>query len=137
MKAVHENLVDQVWTTRPAPPQAPLIVLENKYAGQSFETKIESIQASLTSKNCWGIVVSALDEIAWLFNLRGSDIAFNPVFHSYALLTPTSATLYVDPSKVDQKVRAHLGSKVNVKPYGAIFEDVKALGLVSAVSGQV
>jgi Xaa-Pro aminopeptidase len=72
------------------------------------------------------MIVSMLDETAWLFNLRGNDIPYNPVFFSYAIVTPTDATLFVDDTKLSADVHSHLGD-VKVKPYNAIFEEMTAL----------
>lgn len=87
-----------------------------------------------------------LDEIAWLFNLRGNEfvpgkrrriigdtdgiysIPYNPVFFSYATVTPSTATLYIDSSKVSSDVKSHLGDHVKIRPYDAISEDTRALG---------
>jgi Xaa-Pro aminopeptidase len=70
-----------------------------------------------------------LDEIAWLFNLRGNDIPYNPVFFSYAIVTPDEATLYVDSSKLSSECQAFLEeNKVAIKPYQEIFADATALG---------
>jgi len=73
------------------------------------------------------MVVSMLDEIAWLFNLRGSDIDFNPVFFAYALVTHDSATLFIDEKKLTAEVKAHLHN-VKIAPYEDIFTDIKILG---------
>ncbi|KAL1958992.1 hypothetical protein VTO42DRAFT_3233 [Malbranchea cinnamomea] len=73
-----------------------------------------------------------LDEIAWLFNLRGNDIPYNPVFFSYALVTQSTAELYIDEDKLSPEVRAHLGDKITIKPYGAIFSVARALSQSSA-----
>lgn len=94
-------------------------------AGQTWQVKADHVRAQMAKAKCWGVVVSALDEIAWLFNLRGKDIAFNPVFHSYALITATHTILYVDERKLGLDVKEHL-SGVVVKDYGAIFEDLKS-----------
>lgn len=74
------------------------------------------------------MVVSMLDEVAWLFNLRGSDIGFNPVFFAYAVVTQDSTVLFVNPSQVDDKVRAHLGSEIEIHPYDTFFKYLSGLG---------
>lgn len=102
-------------------------MLDVKYAGKKFEDKLEDLRKELDKKQSEGIILSMLDEIAWLFNLRGSDIDYNPVFFSYAVVTPKDATLYVDESKVTPEVKAHLGSAVAIKPYAAIFADMPAM----------
>ena len=120
------NLIDQVWTSsRPAYSDKPLMVLGDKFTGESSASKVERIRAKMASSNVGLLVVAALDEVAWLFNLRGSDIPFNPVFLSYALITPETITLYVDPSKVTDEVRQHLGSSVTIKPYTSIWPELK------------
>lgn len=101
-------------------------MLDVKYAGKKFEDKIDELRKELEKKKSVGMVISMLDEIAWLFNLRGSDIPYNPVFFSYAVVTPDDVTLYVDDSKLGQDVRKHLGD-VKIRPYEAIFEDITAL----------
>jgi Xaa-Pro aminopeptidase len=122
--SIPENLVDSIWTDRPPPPKSRLLILETKYAGQDHHAKIKLVQKQLEINNAWGLLVSALDDIAWLFNLRGSDIQFNPVFHSYALITTTDVILYIDPAKVTLDVKSHLGS-VLTRPYDQVFDDLK------------
>jgi Xaa-Pro aminopeptidase len=125
--AVAQNLVDEVWSKdKPARPNEPVMVLGLEYAGKKFQEKIEELRKELDKKKAKGFVVSMLDEIAWLFNLRGNDIPYNPVFFSYAVITATTATLYVDESKLDSKARQHL-SGVNIRPYDAIFSDIAVL----------
>ncbi len=129
LQAVEENLIDAVWSSkRPAAPNQPVIALDNIYAGKSVKTKLEELRKELEKKKSSGFVVSMLDEIAWLFNLRGNDIPYNPVFFSYATVTPTAATLYVDESKLDKAVRQHLeDNSVSIQPYGSIFDDAQVL----------
>jgi Xaa-Pro aminopeptidase len=143
-KAVDENLIDVVWgQERPARPSEKVHVQTLEYSGKSFTDKIDELRKELEKKKSLGFVVSMLDEIAWLYNLRGSEyisqiytqhlsltlysIPYNPVFFSYAVVTPTAATLYVDESKLPQEVKDHLGDKVTLKTYDAIFDDVSAL----------
>ncbi|KAF5855537.1 hypothetical protein ETB97_009010 [Aspergillus alliaceus] len=125
---VHQNLVDLVWgKDRPAPPMEKVRVHPDKYAGKSFQEKISELRKELESRKSAGFIVSMLDEIAWLFNLRGSDIPYNPVFFSYAIITPTTAELYIDADKLTPEVKAHIGLDVVTKPYDAIYADAKAL----------
>ncbi|XRM46940.1 hypothetical protein ABZX51_009957 [Aspergillus tubingensis] len=125
---VEQNLVDLVWgKDRPAPPREAVRVHPAQYAGKSFQEKIGDLRKELENKKAAGIVISMLDEIAWLFNLRGTDIPYNPVFFSYALITPTTVDLYVDDDKLTPEVKAHLGQDVVIKPYDSIFADAKAL----------
>ncbi|KAF2184719.1 putative Xaa-Pro aminopeptidase P [Zopfia rhizophila CBS 207.26] len=127
-KPVNDNLIDLVWgEKRPPRPSEEVRVQPIEYSGKSFEDKVEDVRKELEKRKSLGFVVSMLDEIAWLYNLRGNDIPYNPVFFSYAVITPTSATLYIDESKLTQQVKNHLGQKVAIRPYDAIFTDVAAL----------
>lgn len=135
--AVSENLVDLVWGRhRPARPSNPVVLLEQQYTGKDTQTKLKELRAELEKQKLSAFVVSALDEIAWLFNLRGSDVPYNPVFFSYAVITADSATLYVDPSKLSAQCHSYLAeNKVGVKPYGNIFDDSRALAQTVGVKG--
>lgn len=123
------NLVDQVWAdSRPASPQQGIMVLSEKFAGKSVQSKLADLQAELEKKRSPGVFISMLDEVAWLFNLRGNDIPYNPVFFSYAVITPKGAALYVDESKLDEECRAHLAKyAIAVKPYKTFFHDAEQL----------
>jgi len=124
---VKENLVDHIWTERPARPTEKVIVLSEKYAGKSFKDKLAELRKEIGKKKAAGMVVSMLDEIAWLFNLRGNDIPYNPVFFSYAAVTPKTATLYVDSTKMSSEALDYLGDAVAIKPYDALFSDLNAI----------
>jgi len=117
------NLVDAVWgKERPTPLKNKIHPLGTKFSGRSVEEKLKFVREQLTKRKVAGTVVSMLDEVAWLFNLRGSDIEFNPVFLSYAIVTHEKAILFVDGSQVDDAVAKHLGSLVEIKPYGDVFK---------------
>jgi Xaa-Pro aminopeptidase len=128
--AVEENLIDKVWgADRPAKPTQAVNTLNEEFSGKSVTAKLEDLRKELDKKKSSGIVVSMLDEIAWLFNLRGNDIPYNPVFFSYAIITPTSATLYVDSSKLSKEAQEHLSQNcISIRSYNAIFEDAAVLG---------
>lgn len=74
------------------------------------------------------MVVSPLDEVAWLFNLRGTDIPYNPVFFGYGLVTKDDATLFVDSAKLNDEVYKHLGKSVKIRPYEDIITACKEVG---------
>lgn len=122
----NENLIDMVWDDKPKAERNEIVPLSLKYAGRSSADKLESLQRRLKENNSAGFIVSALDEVAWLFNLRGSDIPFNPLFFSYALVLQDSVRLYLDESQIKQKSIAELAG-IQLRPYGAIFEDLEAL----------
>ncbi|KAK3169353.1 hypothetical protein OEA41_008736 [Lepraria neglecta] len=127
---VKTNLVDVIWgDTRPSRPKEEVKVLPMEFTGKKLEDKIDDLRKELEKKKSAGLIVSMLDEVAWLYNLRGNDIPYNPVFFSYAIVTPDAATLYVDSEKFGPDVKSHLGDKVQVRPYDAILEDVKMMSL--------
>jgi Xaa-Pro aminopeptidase len=126
--SVEDNLVDRVWGKhRPSRPVHPVFVLPDTYTGKPFAEKLSDLRKTLTEKKSSGMVVSMLDEVAWLFNLRGSDIDYNPVFFAYALVTPDSATLYINEDKLTKAVKEHLQG-VKIAPYEDIFGHIKTLG---------
>ena len=134
---VGENLVDLVWSEeRPARPCEPVFALEQKYAGVAHTEKLADLrtwmsefpakQKKKTSTLPAGFLVTALDEVAWLLNLRGADIEFNPVFFAYCLVTPSKCALYIDAKKLSPRVAEHLKqASVDIRPYESIFDDLK------------
>lgn len=130
LAAVDENLVDIVWDKeRPPRPNEPVNLLALKYAGKDTVSKLAGLRKELAKKDLACFVVSMLDEIAWLFNLRGNDIPYNPVFFSYAVITADEATLYIDSSKLTEDASTYLTqSGVTIKPYESLFQDAQTLG---------
>lgn len=130
MVAVTENLVDIVWAGgKPPRPNESVKLLRQQYSGKDTTAKLQDLRREMKKKQLDCFVVSMLDEVAWLFNLRGNDIPYNPVFFSYAVVTADEATLYIDSAKLDEEARSYLAeSGVTVKPYDSLFEDAKALG---------
>ncbi len=128
--AIEENLVDIVWAeTRPPRPSEPVKLLGQQFAGKDVKTKLEDLRKELEKRKSSGFIVSMLDEIAWLFNLRGNDIPYNPVFFSYAAITPSEATLYVDASKLSSECTTYLfENDIQVRPYEEVFSAAQALG---------
>lgn len=103
------NLVDRVWgAERPAAPADPLRIHAFAHAGESVEDKILRMRAKFAAAGAGALLVTMLDETAWLFNLRGTDVAYNPVFLSYAIITSEACMLYVEQGKVNAEVAAHL-----------------------------
>lgn len=81
------NLVDEIWNYRPARPSEPVVPLKLNYAGKSWTAKLAAVREKMIKKDAFMLVLTALDDIAWLFNLRGSDIEYNPVFFAYSIIT--------------------------------------------------
>ncbi len=118
--AVDRNPLDLVWDGQPAPSDARMIVLEDQYAGRSSAEKRAEIAEWLAANGLDGAVISARDSVAWTFNIRGADVPRTPVVLSFAILNRDgTADLYVDPGKVDETVRAHLGNAVRLHPRAA------------------
>ncbi|GAN07442.1 aminopeptidase P [Mucor ambiguus] len=124
---VTENPVDQIRSTdRPSRPSEPIKVHPIQYAGKSVKSKLNDLRKSCDNSS---IIVSALDEIAWLLNLRGSDIHCSPVFFSYVVVTPQQATLYLQPTaKLSDQVKSHLKEAgVQLANYDQILSDISHL----------
>ncbi|GMH95681.1 hypothetical protein TrVE_jg5775 [Triparma verrucosa] len=128
-----ENLVDGIWDDRPEIPQKEIRVMKLELAGEAVESKIERVMASVKEAGCTATVINALDQIAWLFNLRGSDIVCNPVFFSYAALTERGVTLFVGRARgcrgggVSEEVKRHLrDANVDLRDYSE-WEDLSTI----------
>lgn len=124
---VPENLIDLVWEDRPPPPQNAINPLADKYTGRSASDKISDLRSTLESKNAFALVITALDEVAYLLNLRGSDIDYNPVFFSYCVVTLESVYLFVDETKLTPASRKHLNvghdtPVAELRPYTMVQE---------------
>ncbi|CAN7990211.1 unnamed protein product [Ixodes hexagonus] len=139
---VSQNLVDLIWEERPSPPSRPLDSLSIIYTGKFWQDKIADIRQDMTQKSASVLVITALDEIAWLFNLRGSDIDYNPVFFAYAVITMDSAHLFIDENKLSATLQRHLSTDrneksvtVDIRPY-RVFKDFLSL-LINQQSGKI
>ncbi|HUT99818.1 MAG TPA: aminopeptidase P family protein [Myxococcota bacterium] len=130
---VDDNLADHVWgAERPAPPAGEIRVHPGDYAGEPSGAKIERLRALLAERAIAAHVVCALDEIAWLFNLRGADVSYNPVFIAYAVVEKVGVSLFVDEGKLSPAARRALGGYVTVKPYSEIEKALSGLGRTGA-----
>lgn len=128
LSPVDENLIDKVWDDQPARPTAPVRIYPDKFSGRSSAKKRELVAKVLGEEGMDAFLISALDSIAWLFNIRGDDMEFSPLTYAYALLLKDgTATLFIDPAKVNADVRAHLGSEVELAPYDGLSEALKSL----------
>ncbi|KAL7415087.1 Creatinase/aminopeptidase [Mrakia frigida] len=123
-----DDLVGMVWNEeggRGKRLEGPIKVLGLEFCGQTVSSKLTSLRSSLIASNHQGMILTTLDEIAWLFNLRGFDIEFNPVFFSYALVTPSASLLFLPHGHAENlspEVRHHLVKEgVSVKPYEDVW----------------
>eukprot|EP00731_Ephydatia_muelleri_P035767 Em0158g7a len=121
--AITTNLVDEVWSDRPPRPAGPLMVLPLHYTGRSLQEKVEDVRIEMAKKGADVLVITALDEVAWLFNLRGSDVPYNPVFFAYALITTTAVGLFLEVDRLTPDVTQHLTGgelMVDILPYSTV-----------------
>ncbi|KAL5987100.1 hypothetical protein ACLOJK_041096 [Asimina triloba] len=122
------NLVDEVWKTRPPQEIRPVIVQPLEFAGCSIAEKLKDLREKLAQENAYAIIVTTLDEVAWLYNVRGSDVSYCPVVHSFAIVTTDSAFFYVDKRKVSAEVGKHLTENgIEVRDYDSVASDVSLL----------
>ena len=123
-----EDLIDAIWTDRPPLSEEPVWFLEEKYSGESTESKLSRIRREIEDAGCDTHIVSTLDDICWTLNIRGNDIDFFPLVLSYAIIRKDSLELYIDERKLDDKLKTIFKKEgVNLHPYNAIYEDVKKL----------
>ena len=122
------DLVSELWTDRPPFPAAPVWALPTVYTGKSRSEKLAELRRAMADAGADCHLLAALDDIAWLFNLRGGDVPYNPVFMAYALLTPQETVLYAAPAAFSADLTAALGKDgITLRPYGQIYEDLAAL----------
>lgn len=120
------DLVGEIWEDRPALPSSKAFVLEEIYSGKSTREKIEEIRKELNKKDADYFLLGSLDDIAWLYNIRGRDVSNNPVVISYALVTKDKAYLFVDGDKIDKEVEEYLGQNgVEIHAYDEVLNFVK------------
>ena len=130
MKSV--DLIKPIWTEgRPAIPQDKLYPYSADFAGEAVDSKLARIRQIVNGKyqsGKWSLIISALDEIAWLLNIRGNDVEFNPVVISYVVLESDKCTLFVDAQKIDTVAQNYLDfNNIDIKPYEAVFDYIRGL----------
>ncbi|HEY2559060.1 MAG TPA: aminopeptidase P family protein [Caldimonas sp.] len=122
------DLVDRAWPERPAPPGAPVYEHSGPEAPHSRADKLAQVRAAMRALGATHHLLSTVDDIAWLLNLRGADVAYNPVFLGHVLLDTATATLFVGAGKIDAALASALGRDgVAVAPYEAIDDALAAL----------
>ena len=126
--AVQSNPIDAVWSDRPAPSAAPALVHGDDLAGETSEAKRAAVSAWLAEHELDAVVISALDSLAWLLNIRGSDVERTPVTLAFAIAhADGTASLFIDPAKVTPQLAAHLGNSVRIAPREAFVPALAAL----------
>ena len=126
--ACQEDLVGEIWEDRPALPAEPVWVLDVKYAGKGAEDKIGDLRKKMEDCGATVHILTTLDDIVWLLNIRGNDVDCNPVVLSYLMATRESLYLYINEAVLDSSVTGYLKEKgVTIRPYDAIYCDVAKL----------
>ncbi|CAO2149136.1 unnamed protein product [Urochloa humidicola] len=134
------DLVDEVWKDRPPVEPRPVIVHPVEFAGRSVSEKIKELREKLVLEKASAIIITALDEVAWLYNIRGSDVDYSPVVHSYAIVTLHNAFFYVDKRKVTVEVQKYMAENgIDIREYEMVQSDGSLLAtgkLKSSVDGE-
>lgn len=119
--------LEEIWKDRPSIPLKPVEIQPMEFAGEDVSSKIKRIRQALRAQHADGMLVSALDDIAWTLNLRGTDVHCVPVFVSYLLIASDKVSLFVDEAKVSSEIRAYLESNgVSIYKYNKVEEGLKA-----------
>ena len=115
------SLIDPIWKERPAIPEAPMFEMPVELSGKSTEDKLKDINKMLHKAGADCTILSALDEVAWTFNIRGTDVAYNPVVISYAFVSEKESVLFVNPKKIPAEIAEHLKKEgVTLADYGML-----------------
>ena len=134
LELVSIDLPGKVWNDRPSLPMNPFFVFDSLYAGKTTAEKITLVRAEMKKAHADVFVISALDDIAWLFNIRGNDVDYNPVVIAYALIEMEKATLFIAPEKLTAETTSYLKNQhVEVDGYIEIYESLKHISPSKAV----
>ena len=122
------DLVDKVWEDRPLLSTEKAFLLDEKYAGETFSSKLIRLRNEMKIKSATTHIITTLDDIAWLFNIRGRDVKYTPVVLSYSLITVDKVYLFIDDNKLNDEIINELNKEnVIIKPYNDIYEFVKTI----------
>lgn len=128
------DLVGEIWADRPEVPNSKAFVHDVKYAGKTAKEKIEEVRKEMKKKGVKYFILGSLDDIAWVYNIRGRDVACNPVVISYALISRDKAWLFVNKEKIDESVKSHLEENgIEIEDYEKVIDYVKNIEKKSKV----
>ena len=120
------DLVNDIWEDRCSLPTEKAFLLGTEYSGESFSDKLSRIRAVMKAKKATTHILASLDDIAWLFNIRGRDVKSNPVVLSYAVISIDSVYLFIDKNKIGEDIRSELSKEnVQIKGYEEVYEFIK------------
>lgn len=125
---LEEDLIQQIWTDRPAMSCEPAWILEEKYSGRSCENKMKAVREAMKKKHATVHLMASLYDIAWLLNVRGNDISYVPVVLSFLAVTPEACIWFLQEEIVDEKLGRYLEEhRIKTQPYEAFYEYVRSL----------
>lgn len=128
------DLIDAIWKDRPALSEEPAWILEQKYAGETTKSKLTRVREYMTNSKASVHVLTSIDDICWILNMRGNDIEFFPLVLSYAIITMEEMHLYIDERKLSEDMKAVFAEDgVVLHPYNDIYEDVKKIDACESV----
>ena len=123
-----QDLIERVWVDRPALPDQPLFLHPEEYSGASAKERIEAVRGKLLAQGANATIITMIDELAWVFNVRGNDVSFNPVAVGFGYIGEKEAVIFVDPAKVPEEVRSYLTANgVTLKGYTELDGFIAAL----------
>ncbi|WP_414697230.1 aminopeptidase P family N-terminal domain-containing protein [Peptacetobacter sp. AB845] len=122
------DLIDQVWTERPALSEKPVFELGVEYTGETVASKLSRIREEMKKCGATVHILTTLDDICWTLNMRGDDIDFFPLVLSYAVIEMDKAVLYINEAKLSDEIKEHFAADgIEIRPYNDIYEDVKSI----------
>ncbi|UZP03532.1 aminopeptidase P family protein [Clostridium botulinum] len=121
-----KDLIEEIWNNKPELPKEKAFLHDIKYCGKSAKEKIEEVRVEMKKMGAQSYIISSLDDIAWLYNIRGNDVKDTPVVLDYAIVNEEKATLYIDKNKLSNEDQIKLNNEgIKIDEYSNIFEDVK------------
>ncbi len=125
---INDNITDTMWADRPSLPFSLLYKLDDFYSGKTYKEKLDIILKKMEEEKIDTYIISALEDQAWLYNLRGNDVTHTPVFLAYTVITPAVTTLFIDQRKIDITINKYLDENdIAVRNYNDIFEYIKSI----------
>ncbi|NFG27102.1 aminopeptidase P family protein [Clostridium botulinum] len=123
---MNKDLIEEIWNDKPELPKEKAFLHDIKYCGKSAKEKIEEVRVEMKKMGAQSYIISSLDDIAWLYNIRGNDVKDTPVVLAYAIVNEEKATLYIDKNKLSNEDQIKLNNEgIKIDEYSNIFEDVK------------
>lgn len=124
----NDDIVNSVWPNRPPLPKDKIYILDEFFAGLSYKIKLNQVLKEMDKKGVDTFILTALEDEAWLYNLRGNDVLYTPVFLAYTIITKNETVLYVDKDKINKEVHDYLrDNDIKVKDYFAIYKDLEKM----------